>query len=173
MEIENRTWKKLFMVCFGLFAGTAFCMKWMEGDFIQNGEKFTIIGLELSYSKEKIVQILSGLDNKVKTILQYHLYFDFAFMAGVYPGIAALCMMARQKTRRINLKKILLLAALLQLPAWGFDILENSYLLKWINNPVISENFSIYHIIVITKWTLALLAAIISIPLVLKRDLKK
>lgn len=166
MSTNYKGWQRLFLFCFGLFAGTAFCMKWMEGDFIQNGQLFTIIGLEISYSKEKVLAILSGLDDPIRVILRYHLYFDFAFMLGVYPGIAALCMMAREKSGSNFARKILLSLALLQVVAFGCDIAENSYLLKWIKNPVIGNEFGLYHFIVAAKWMIALLAALIAIPMV-------
>lgn len=166
MSTNYKGWQRLFLFCFGLFAGTAFCMKWMEGDFIQNGQLFTIIGLEISYSKEKVLAILSGLDEPIRVILRYHLYFDFAFMLGVYPGIAALCMMAREKSGSNIARKILLSLALLQVVAFGCDITENSYLLKWIKNPVIGNEFGLYHFIVAAKWMIALLAALIAIPMV-------
>lgn len=169
MIVGNKEWKKLFLFCLGLFAGTAFCMKWMEDGFWQNGEKFTIIGLELSYPKEKIMAILSGLDDHVKKILRYHLTFDFAFMAGVYPGIAALCMIARGKITTGALRKILFVLALLQTVAWGADIAENAYLLKWIKNPVIGNEFEIYHFIVVLKWCIALTGALLAIPLAIRR----
>lgn len=162
-------WKRLFLFCLGLFAGTAFCMKWMEDDFLQNGAKFTIIGLEISYPKEKLATILAGLDGPVKTILRYHLSFDFAFMAGVYLGIAALCMMARAKSGNSILQKILLAFALLQLIALGCDIAENNYLFRWIKNPVIGSEFGLYHFVVFTKWIIALAGALIAIPLAIKK----
>ena len=166
MSTNYKGWQRLFLFCFGLFAGTAFCMKWMEGDFIQNGQLFTIIGLEISYSKEKVLAILSGLDDPIRVILRYQLCFDFAFMLGVYPGIAALCMMAREKSGSNIARKILLSLALLQVVAFGCDITENSYLLKWIKNPVIGNEFGLYHFIVAAKWMIALLAALIAIPMV-------
>lgn len=169
MNSDYNRWKKLFLFCLGLFAGTAFCMKWMEGDFIQNGQPFTIIGLEISYPKEKVVAVLSGLDGHVKTILRYHLSFDFAFMAGVYTGIAALCMMARNKFRGAAVRNILLTFALLQLAAWGCDIFENMCLLKWLKEPVITTGFSTYHFIVAAKWIIALAGALTAIPLVLMK----
>ena len=141
----------------------------MEDGFWQNGEKFTIIGLEVSYSKEKVTAILSGLDEHVKKILRYHLLFDFAFMAGVYPGIAALCMIAREKITRGVLRKILFILALLQTVAWGSDIAENSYLLKWIKNPVIGNEFEAYHFIVALKWCIALTGTLLAIPLAIRR----
>jgi len=175
MNYNNKLWRNLFLFSLGLFAGTAFCMKWMEGDFVQHGEKFTIIGLEISYPGERVAAILAGLDEHVKTILRYHLSFDFAFMAGVYPGIAALCMMARAKLVGSGIRKIVLAFALLQMVAWGCDIYENCCLLKWIKNPAIGNEFSFYHFIVAAKWIIALAGALLAIPLVLRKrtSLKK
>ncbi|MBI5857332.1 MAG: hypothetical protein HZB42_06750 [Sphingobacteriales bacterium] len=167
MNKNTDRWKMLFWCCLGLFTGTAFCMKWMEGDFIQSGRLFTIIGLEISYPKEKVITILSGLDEHVKTILRYHLNFDFVFMAGVYPGITALCMMARKKVNSAAVRKFLLAFALLQLPAWGCDVFENLSLLKWINDPVIGNEFGLYHFIVASKWIIALTGATLAIPILL------
>lgn len=170
MSTNFKRWQKLFLFCLGLFGGTAFCMKWMEGDFWQNGQKFTIIGLEISDSKEKVSAILSGLDGHVKAILRYHLSFDFAFMAGVYPGIAALCMMAREKSANSVLHKILFVVAALQTIAWGCDIAENCYLFKWIKNPFISNEFEMYHFIVATKWIIALAGVLLAIPFVVRKS---
>jgi len=169
MSLNYNSWKKIFLVALGLFAGAAFCMKWMEGDFIQNGEKFTIIGLELTYPKEMVARILAGLDGSVKMILRYHLSFDFAFMAGVYPGITALCMMAKEKSDNKFLKKMLFVLAVLQIVAWGCDIYENVCLLNWIKDPAIGNNFGAYHFIVAVKWIIALTGALLAIPLALRR----
>jgi hypothetical protein len=163
MIAENKPWKSLFWVCFGLAAGTAFCMKWMEADLWQHGEKFTIIGLEISYPKEKMITILSGLDDHVKTILRYHLSFDFAFMTGIYPGIAALCMLGRGKASRPGIRKFLFCLALLQMIAWGCDVTENIFLLKWTRDPLIGKEFGTYHFVVYTKWLIALTGAMTGI----------
>ena len=169
MIYNYKLWQRLFLFSLGLFAGTAFCMKWMEGDFVQNGQKFTVIGLELTYPKEIVAGIMAGLDEHVKMILRYHLSFDFVFMAGVYPGIAALCMMARSKLTGAGIRKILLAFALLQIVAWGCDIFENYCLLKWIKNPVIGDDFNFYHLVVSAKWIIALAGALFAIPLALKK----
>ena len=169
MSNSYKNWKYLFLFCFGLFAAAAFCMKWMEPDFMQNGKLFTIIGLEISYPKEKVISVLSGLNDHVKTILRYHLSFDFAFMAGVYPGIAALCMMARMKCTGKLIKGILLTCAVLQAVAWGCDIAENCFLFGWIRNPEIGTEFGLYHVIVAAKWIIALGAVIVAIPFVVRK----
>jgi hypothetical protein len=169
MNLNYNQWEKLFLFALGLFIGTAFCMKWMESDFFQNGQKFTIIGLELFYPKEKVAMVLSDIDEHVKTILRYHLSFDFVFMAGLYPGIAALCMMARVKTGINKLKKMLTIFAVLQLIAWGCDIAENLYLLKWVKNSTIGNDFGQYHFIVTAKWIIAITGVLISIPFALRR----
>ena len=165
-------WQKIFLFCLGLFIAAAFCMKWIENDFLQNRSLFTIIGLEITYPKEKVVSILSGVDDHVKTILRYHLSFDFVFMAGVYPGITALCMMAREKSYNKIIKNILLLLALLQPVAWGCDIYENISLLNWIKAPVIGSEFGTYHTIVAIKWIIALVGALSAIPLSMRRNRK-
>ncbi len=169
MNLSYNRWKSLFLFVLGLFLGTAFCMKWMESDFVANGERFTILGLELFYPKEKVISILNGLDDRVRTILRYHLYFDFAFMAGVYPGITSLCMIAREKTESSLIKKILYTTAWLQLAAWAGDIIENYYLLSWIQKPEIGYEFGPYHFIVGVKWIIALAGVLLSIPFVFRR----
>ena len=173
MNLSYYRWKRLFLFGLGIFIGTAFCMKWMEDDLVVNDEKFTILGLELFYTKEKLQGILSVLDYRVKTILRYHLYFDFAFMAGVYPGITSLCMMVREKFASGRVRKILFLLAVLQLVAWGADIMENYYLLSWIKNPVIGNEFEMYHVVVAFKWIIALSGALLGIPLVLRKKTRQ
>ena len=138
-------------------------MKWMENDLVYNAEKISIFGLELFYPKEKIVEIFSGITDKVKTILGYHLSFDFIFMAGVYPGISCLCMMASEKVILKNLKRILFILAFLQIFGWTFDVIENYYLLKWLKTPVIGGEFGFYHVIVYSKWAIALTGALFAI----------
>lgn len=170
MNLSYSRWQGLFIFGLGLFLGTAFCMKWMEGDFRINGEKFTILGLELFYSKEKVTSILGNLDTRTKTILQYHLWFDFAFMAGVYPGITSLCMMAREKLVSPVFKKVLYVVAWLQLFAWTCDIIENYFLLSWIQEPVTGNEFGLYHLIVGAKWLIALAGVLLSIPFLLRRE---
>ncbi|MBL7724914.1 MAG: hypothetical protein JNK27_12235 [Chitinophagaceae bacterium] len=144
-------------------------MKWMEPDFLYKGTSFSIIGLEISYPLEKVQEILKGIDHEVQTTLSYHLYFDYAFMSGVYPGIAALCMMGSQKSGSIILKKALIVLALLQLVAFYCDIKENGYLFKWLNDPVTENEFQKYHIIVVIKWVIALTGALLAIPFALRK----
>lgn len=169
MNLSYTRWKGLFLFGIGLSVGAAFCMKWMEDDLRLNGEKFTILGLELFYAKEKLVAILSNLGSQVQTILRYHLFFDFAFMAGVYPGITSLCMMAREKSASPLLRKIIFVLAWLQLLAWGFDIIENYYLLSWIEKPEIGNEMGFYHFVVGTKWVIALTGILLAAPVFLRR----
>ena len=156
-------WNRLFLFSLGLFIAGAFAMKWIESDLIYNNEKISIFGLELFYPKEKIIEILSRTSDKVKTILSYHLSFDFIFMAGCYPGIACLCMMAAEKIRWKNIKRVLFIFAFLQVFAWAFDIIENYYLLKWLKDPIIGDEFGFYHVIVYSKWAIALSGALIAL----------
>ena len=166
-------WKRLILFCLGLFLASAFAMKWMESDLVYNGEKISIFGLELFYSKEKIMTILSGLDSKVKTILNYHLSFDFFFMAGVYPGIACICMIVAEKVNTKLIKRVLFILAFLQLFGWAFDIIENYYLLRWLKQPVIGDEFGFYHTIVYSKWVIALTGALFGLSMLVSSMFKK
>jgi hypothetical protein len=169
MNLNYYRWKRVLLFGLGLSLGTTFCMKWMEGDLWANNEKFTILGLELFYSAKKVETILSSLDSRVQTILRYHLYFDFAFMAGVYPCILALCMMARQKLHATPARRLLFMLAIAQLLAWAADIIENYCLLGWIKQPVITSGFNGYHFIVAVKWVIALAGVLVALPLVLRK----
>src|SRR6187402_533238 len=173
MKNDFSRWQRLFLFCLGLFIAGAFAMKWMETDLLYNNEKISIFGLELFYPKEKIVEIFSGINDKVRTILGYHLSFDFIFMAGCYPGIACLCMMARMEIGRKSIKSILFIFAFLQIFGWTFDVIENFYLLKWLKNPVVGDEFGFYHVVVYSKWTIALLAAVFSISILVRSVLKR
>lgn len=163
MRNNFNRWNRLFLFALGLFVAGAFSMKWMESDLLYNDDKISIFGLELFYTKGKIIEIFSGINDKVKNILIYHLSFDFIFMAGCYPGIASLCMMAAEKIGSKNIKRLLFIVAFLQLFAWAFDIIENYYLLKWLKQPVIGNEFGFYHVIVYSKWGIALSGAMVAL----------
>jgi hypothetical protein len=174
MNLNYKRWKKLLFLSLGIAVGTAFCMKWMESDFLVNGQKFTILGLELFYPAEKMVAVFNGMDSHVRTILGYHLAFDFGFMVGIYPCIAALCILATEKTSAKILKSLLIILAVFQLIAWGCDIAENSYLLKWLKNSpfekdINQQELNNFHLIVGAKWIIALLGIILSLPFVFLR----
>jgi hypothetical protein len=142
-------------------------MKWMESELWSNGQLFTILGLELFYSPAKLELILSGLNEKVRTILLYHLVFDFAFMAGIYPCISSLCMMGREKIRAGGLKIFLFVLASAQWLAWILDSIENYFLFKWIHDPVLIDNPGLFHSLVIIKWILALSGVLVGITVFL------
>jgi len=169
MGIKHNHWQSLFIFCLGLFLGTAFCMKCMEAEFRVNRDEFTIIELELFYSKQKVAHILSSLDYRVQTILKYHLIFDFAFMAGVYPAITSLCMMSREKVNAPSTKKVLYFFAALQLIAWFADIVENLWLLQWVGQASIGNEFAWYHATVLIKWIIALAGATLAISIMIRK----
>jgi hypothetical protein len=166
-------WNRLFLFCLGLTIASSFAMKWMENDLLFNQDRISIFGLELFYPAEKIMAILSGIDERVKTILGYHLSFDFVFMAGVYPGIACLCMMAAKNVSGRWIRGILFVFAFLQLLAWSFDIIENYYLLKWLKTPTIGNEFGFYHFVVYCKWFIALIGVLIALSTLFIGLLKK
>ena len=157
MSANVSSWKKLFYFCLGLFFASAFCMKWIESEFVNNGKPFSIMDLELYLGKDELQQLLQGLNDKTRTIVNYHLHFDFFFMAAVFPGIASLCMLARERmtNERRLIRSILFIVAALQLIAWSFDIYENRHLIKWLKDPASIDEVVLYHLLVRSKFILA------------------
>jgi hypothetical protein len=160
MNLVDKRWKTLFFFCLGLAISAAFCMKWLETEFQLGADRFTMIGLELTYSREKVLSILGGIDAHTRAVVGYQLYFDFVFMAGVYPGIAALCMLVRSRLVSSWARSLLSVLAFVQTLAWATDIRENLYLLHWLKTPVIGNEFTFYHVVVIAKWSIALFGCV-------------
>lgn len=180
MNYQNQTmgkfkpdWNKLFMLCLGLFIGGFFGMRLLEDDLIFNEAKFSVIGLELFYSKERIIEIFTSIGDQVRTILGYHLTYDFVFMAGCYPGIVCLCMIAAKRIDSKTLRRILLILAFLQLIPWLFDVIENYLLLKWLYHPVIGDEFGFYHLVVYSKWIIAVSTALFAITILVSSMFKR
>jgi len=147
-------WKKMFWFCLGLALASGFCMKWIEDGFISNGKLFSIFCLELYLDKQGLAELFAGMKDNAKTILDYHLHFDFFFMAGVFPGTAAICMLTRERIEKKKkmIRSVLFTIAALQLAAWGFDIYENLHLIKWMKNPATIDNVGFYHLLVRLKF---------------------
>jgi len=156
MQSSYLRWRSLFLFCLGIAIATTFIMEWLSNDFWLDDQRFSILGLELFYSEKEVLSILTQIKQPARIALNYQLIFDFAFMMGVYPGIASLCMLAREKIKNPVFKNILFALAMLQPVAWAFDIVENSYLLNWMQKPEIGGELSTYHTIVATKWLIAL-----------------
>jgi hypothetical protein len=170
MIVTAKYWKSLFLFCLGLAIAAGFCMKWLESDLWTDGERFSILGLEMFYSSSRVAELLSHLSLPEKMTLRYHLSFDFAFMAGVYPGIAAICMWAREKSGSRGIRLLLYVLAILQLAAWAADVTENYYLFWWINDVSGMERwFGLYHFVVYFKWMVALSGFIVALTFLLRK----
>ena len=167
MQSLYARWRSLFLFCFGIAVATMFIMEWLAGDFWVNDQKFSILGLELFYSKRHVLDVLTQIKQPAKIALNYQLVFDFVFMTGIYPAIASLCMMTRENLKIAVWRNILFALAMLQPVAWAFDITENIFLLSWIDKPAIGDEFSTYHNIVSAKWLIALAGALTAIMMLL------
>ena len=165
-------WRNLFLFCLGIAVATGFIMEWLANDFWLNDQKFSILGLELFYSKREVLEVLTQVKLPARMALNYQLIFDFAFMTGIYPGIASLCMMGREKTTKPFARNVLFALAMLQPIAWAFDITENIFLLSWLGKPEIGEEFGTYHNLVTAKWLIALAGAFAGIMAIIFRKRK-
>lgn len=167
MKNHQVKWKSLFFFCAGLAAGSAFCMKWMESDLWADNARFTIMGLEIFYPREKVTALMQSMDDTTRRVLDYHLHFDFAFMAGIFPAIASLCMIAAAKLPGMHLKKVLIILAAMQSIAWGLDIIENIHLIRWNSGKPVGNEFVLFHYVVILKWLIALFGVLTAIVVIL------
>jgi hypothetical protein len=169
MQSAYQRWLKLFLFSFGIAIASSFILQWLAGDFWLNNEKFSILGLELFYSKRQVVDVLTHIDQSARIALNYQLIFDFVFMAGIYPAIASLCMIAREKQHASGVRNFLFAMAMLQPVAWAFDVTENIYLLNWLEKPEIGDDFGMYHNLVAAKWIIALVGSVSAILFILFR----
>jgi hypothetical protein len=61
----------------------------------------------------------------------------------------------------------------MQIFGWTFDVIENYYLLKWLKNPVIGDEFTFYHTVVYGKWIIALTGALLAIVILVGSMFKR
>jgi hypothetical protein len=61
MRSSYLKWKQLWLFCLGIVLASSICMKWLENDFILDTGKFSILGLELFYPKDKLQSVLTDL----------------------------------------------------------------------------------------------------------------
>ena len=59
MRSTDNRWNKLFLFCLGITIASTFIMQWIANDFWLEDEKFSILGLELFYSKKEIINVLT------------------------------------------------------------------------------------------------------------------
>jgi hypothetical protein len=173
MRSFHSRWRGLFLFSLGIAISTTFIMQWLATDFWLDDRNFSILGLELFYSKKEVIQILSQIKQPARIALNYQLIFDFAFMTGIYPAIASACMLVREKMMNPVYRNVLFALAMTQPVAWAFDITENIFLLGWMDKPVIGDEFSMYHNIVAAKWVIALAGALCAIVLQLVKPARK
>jgi len=163
MRSFHSRWRGLFLFSLGIAISTTFIMQWLATDFWVDDKKFSILGLELFYSKKEVILVLTQIKPPSRIALNYQLIFDFAFMTGIYPAIASACMLVREKMLNPVYRNVLFALAMVQPVAWAFDITENIFLLGWIDKPEIGDEFGMYHNIVAAKWLIALAGALCAI----------
>jgi hypothetical protein len=173
MRSFHSRWRSLFLFSLGVAISTTFIMQWLATDFWLGDRKFSILGLELFYSKKQVIEVLTQIKQPARIALNYQLIFDFAFMTGIYPAIASLCMLVRENIKNPVYRNLLFAVAMVQPVAWAFDITENIFLLAWMDKPEVGEDFGMYHNIVAAKWLIALAGALCALVLGLVKPAKK
>ena len=112
MRSFHSRWLGLFLFSLGIAISTTFIMQWLATDFWLGDRKFSILGLELFYSKKQVVEVLTQIKQPARIALNYQLIFDFAFMTGIYPAIASLCMLIRENRKNPVYRNLLFAVAM-------------------------------------------------------------
>ncbi len=152
----------------GLALASAVCMKLLEPEFARHEPPFTIIGLELNFKADQLAELFASLQQPTAALLRYHLYFDFVFMAAVYPFIGLMCLRAACRFQG-SWKSFFWILASFQLLALLCDVIENACLLLWMKPEHVINGFTLYRIVVVCKWFLALAGFLTALPVLLRR----
>jgi hypothetical protein len=169
MQSPYQRWFKLFLFCAGTAIASSFILQWLANDFTMDGKRFSILDLELFYPKFQLTTVLKKMDDTARIALNYHSIFDFVFMTGIYPGIAAFCMMTRERLGKKILREILFALAMLQPVAWAFDVTENVYLMNWVAAREPGDDLGVFHNIVAAKWLIGILGFLVALVLFVVR----
>ena len=151
--------KTLFALLLLITVAATGLMSRIARDFkLQDGGKFSIMHLELPQSKEGINLLMAAFAPGTQKAVLNQLNADYIFMAGCYPGIVVLCLIAIRRITNLNAlqkdldkkqtgkewKKLLLALAILQLFAWGLDVWENAQLESWLQAGAADDNIGFF-----------------------------
>lgn len=133
--------------------------------------KFSIIDLQFPASCKEIPELIKGIyalpaPQQLRTLsaLRGQLWVDFLFMPALYGSIFLLCVQVANKMTPAG-EIFFECLAWLQLIAWLFDAMENSYLLGKIRpdvTPSTKEVHRAYQQMVFAKWILLLTGIVCS-----------
>lgn len=159
--MDNTT--KLIIICVIVFYLTSCKMIRSSQNFLKaNGQKFSIIDLELPKSRVFLQQLISDFAKGTKASVVKNLNEDYIFMVAAYIGIALMCFKARDFSNG-NWPIILTWIGALQILPWIFDIYENIQIRKWVDGEKITNNLALFKLMVMTKFLIAFIGALLSL----------
>jgi len=150
----------VFLITLKIMTGQSKHFQFQRGIAIT---RFSIMDMEFPGSEHSISNIILGIHKLPEDLsrasmkaLKGNLYTDFVFMAAVYPFIALLCYHTAELMQHFG-RAVFLSLALLQLLAWGFDLVENYYLFHKIRKPYPAQprRLKQYKNMVLWKWGIA------------------
>ena len=160
--------KMLLLVMVLLTICTSAYMSRLANQFVLNdGRSFSIMDLEIPKEKIKIEDIKPGITYKATLALEKHLQTDALFMIGCFSSIALLCLIAASSTVSSTWRMILIILAILQLIAWGLDIVENKQLYKFLFQPDYTINKTSITIRTIIKFAIGIVGFFLSIGVII------
>ncbi len=149
--------KTLFALLLLIAVAASGMMSWTARDFkLQDGNKFSIMHLELPQSNERVNQLIASFAPGAHEAVIKQLNTDYIFMPGCYAGLMVLCLLAARRVTRINelqkdlgeqetgkgWKTLLLALVALQLLAWGLDVWENAQIESWLQSGQADDNIA-------------------------------
>jgi hypothetical protein len=167
-----------FCIVFGVMLLLNYFMSFQSKNFYNEQvviRKFSMLDLEFPASSTELVIYIKGifklpgdLPKKTLNALKGQLYFDFIFMLALYGSIFILCMKVSMKLTFFGHGLFAFFAWLLFIPLLC-NIVENIYLLNKIRPAPVVSTPAIhkgYQILQMSKWIIALTAAVCSLAAV-------
>ena len=154
--------KALIVCLIAFFALYLKMLKTGEGFVLKNGERFSILDLQLPKSKTILQQLIANLGPGASASVLKQLKEDYFYMIAAYIGVALMCLVAKDYVhgRWIRILEIL---AFIQILPWIFDIIENIQVKNWVNGGAIPADLTLFKAMVIAKFAIALGAVVVAI----------
>jgi len=135
---------------------SAMVMSFIAGDFyFTDGHHFSILDIELAKSQHELLNMFAAMHADVQESVRHHLHVDYVFMLGCYPFVALVCLAAAKHFSGLW-KKAFTALAFVQILPFAFDITENILLERWLSCASCGLEFSVFRIMVIAKFSIAL-----------------
>lgn len=165
--------RKLFCFFFVIALLSAMWMGLLSQEIREKGmTDFSIMQLELPKDAMHLQQTLGAFHQyEVTDTVNTHLWVDFLFMLGAYPGIAVWLLWLRRGSNK-NLSRLLAIVAASQLIPLVLDIIENSHLLTAIEGDSLDIPVNTLKNMVYCKFVIAYSGVTLALAMTIKTGIQ-